>query len=329
MNWQNKKVLVTGAGGFIGSHLVEELLLAGANVTSLLRYTSEKNIGNLKYIEPSLSENNNLIFGNVEDSDFIDNAVKEHDVIFHLAALIGIPYSYIAPRSYVATNINGTLNVLNAVKRYNPEIALFTSTSEVYGTAQYVPIDEKHPLKGQSPYSATKIGADKIIESYALSFELPIGIIRPFNTFGPRQSDRAVIPTIISQALYSNEIKLGDITTTRDYVYVKDTAKGFMKLAENPIFDSPVNLATEEEHTIKDIADYIIQEVNPQAKIIINKSRIRPSKSEVRQLLGDATIAHNQGWTASVSFTDGLKKTIEWFKKTEKYSNNKEFSFSV
>ncbi len=328
MNWKNKNVLVTGAGGFIGSHLVEYLLELGANVTSLLRYTSEKNIGNLKYIDKDLMETNNLIFGNVEDSTFVTTMIKDQDVVLHLAALIGIPYSYVAPGSYVSTNINGTLNILNAVKQYNPEIALFTSTSEVYGTADYVPIDEKHPLKGQSPYSATKIGADKIIESYYLSFDSPVGIVRPFNTFGPRQSDRAVIPTIISQALYRNEIKLGDITTTRDYVYVKDTVKGFVKLAENPILGQAVNLATGIEHTIKDIADVVIEQVNPDARIVIDKSRIRPSKSEVRQLLGDASIAKSQGWSSQISFKDGLKETIEWFRNTGKYAD-KDTKYSV
>lgn len=329
MNWNNKNVLVTGAGGFIGSHLVEELLNLGANVTSLFRYTSEKSIGNQIYISSELMEANNLIFGNVEDGEFMHAIMKDQDVVFHLAALIGIPFSYIAPKSYVSTNIIGTLNILNAMKYHGIEIGLATSTSEVYGTAEYVPIDEKHPLKGQSPYSATKIGADKLVESYYLSFDIPIGLVRPFNTFGPRQSDRAVIPTIISQALYSNTIKLGDVTTTRDYVYVKDTAHGFIKLAENPVLGHPVNLATGQEHSIKDITEMVISEVNPNAEVVIDKTRLRPQKSEVRQLLGDASIAIRQGWKPTVSFEEGLKKTIEWFRTTGKYSNTKKFTFSV
>ncbi len=314
MNWSSKSVLVSGAGGFIGSHLVEALLDKGAEVTAFLRYTSEQSIGNLKYLPKEKFEKLSLVYGNVEDQSFVEHVTRDQDVIFHLAALIGIPYSYHAPNSYVATNIVGTVNFLEAVKRHNPEICLFTSTSEVYGTAQYTPIDEKHPLVGQSPYSATKIAADKLVESYYLSFESPVAIVRPFNTFGPRQSTRAVIPTIISQAVYSDKIVLGDMDTTRDLVYVKDTAQGFIRLAEEPFYGEPTNLATGREISIGELARMIRDKVNPDLEIVQDKKRFRPRKSEVRQLLGSAEKVSKIDWKPSYTFEQGIDETIEWFR---------------
>src|SRR5437867_3255020 len=219
MSWRSKRVLVTGAGGFIGSHLCEALLATGAEVTAMLRYSSRCDWGNLEFLPPEDKSRLKVVAGNIEDSDFVAQQVKGKEVIFHLAALIAIPYSYLAPRSYVRTNVEGTLNVLEAARNYGVEKVVHTSTSETYGTALYVPIDEKHPLQGQSPYSASKIGADKIAESYHRSYELPVATIRPFNTFGPRQSARAIIPTIISQALSQSEIKLGSLDPVRDLSY--------------------------------------------------------------------------------------------------------------
>ena len=234
MKWANKKVLVTGAGGFIGSHLCEALLGRGADITALIRYTSHSDWGNLEFIQPDKKQKEfKVVAGNIEDSDFVARQVKGMDVVFHLAALIAIPYSYIAPLSYIRTNVEGTLNVLEATRKYEVERVVHTSTSETYGTAIYTPIDENHPLQGQSPYSASKIGADKIAESYYLSFDLPVATIRPFNTYGPRQSARAVIPTIITQVLTNNEVFLGALNPVRDITFVKDTVEGFIKVAES------------------------------------------------------------------------------------------------
>ncbi len=324
-----KEVLVTGAGGFIGSHLTEALVKEGANVSVLLRYTSEKNIGNLRYLDKDLYDQIDLNFGTVEDRTFVNSLARDKEIIFHLAALIGIPYSYVAPESYVSTNIIGTLNFLNAAREFEPDVALFTSTSEVYGTANYVPIDEKHPLKGQSPYSATKIGADKLIESYFLSFDCPIVTVRPFNTYGPRQSDRAVIPTIISQAMFNDTIRLGDLSPTRDYVYVRDTVDGFIQLAKKKPFGEVVNLATGKEFKIGDIVDLVQENLNTDKKVVSESQRMRPSKSEVRQLLGDAGKANSLGWSPKYSFAKGLDETIKWFKQHEKYSKKDQSRYSV
>src|SRR5262249_9567651 len=230
----SKKVLVTGAGGFIGSHLSEALLAKGAQVTAMLRYSSRSDWGNLEFLSPEDRMRLEVVAGNIEDADIFSQQGRGKDIVFHLAALIAIPYSYIAPMSYVRTNIEGTLNVLEAARKEAVERVIHTSTSETYGTALYTPIDEKHPLQGQSPYSASKIGADKMAESYFLSFDLPVAIIRPFNTFGPRQSARAVIPTIISQALERKEIHIGSLTPVRDFTFVKDTVQGFLHVAKSP-----------------------------------------------------------------------------------------------
>ncbi len=257
--WTGKKVVVTGAGGFIGSHLVEALAMAGASVTAVVRYNSGSLIGNLAFLDPQVLDMVRIASGNIEDSDFMYRTIEGQEIVLHLAALIAIPYSYEAPRSYVRTNIEGTLNVLEAARRYGVARVVHTSTSEVYGTALRVPIDETHPLQGQSPYSASKIAADKLAESYFRSFETPVVTLRPFNTFGPRQSARAFIPTIISQALSRDEIRLGSLTPERDMTFVSDTVAGFMAAALTPGIDGmTINLGTGETHTVGWFAERLL-----------------------------------------------------------------------
>jgi NAD dependent epimerase/dehydratase len=269
MKWQNKKVIVTGAGGFIGSHLVDELVRRNADVTAFVHYNGRNNWGWLDNRYSKDTPNFQVIAGDVADMGIVQKAVADQDIVFHLAALIGIPYSYSAPESYVNTNIKGTLNIMQACLNSDIERIIQTSTSEVYGTAQYTPIDEHHPLQGQSPYSASKIGADKIAESYYCSFNLPVVTARPFNTFGPRQSTRAIIPTIITQALTSNTIKLGSITPVRDLTFVNDTVQGFLKLAEsNKAIGKTINIGTGRGVTMGELANQIIDIVNPKAKIV-------------------------------------------------------------
>jgi NAD dependent epimerase/dehydratase len=317
MKWQDKPVLVTGAGGFIGSHLVDELLNKGAKVTAFVHYNARNDWGMLEGRYNDKTPNLTVLAGDVTDSLFVKKAVSEKDYVFHLAALIGIPYSYVAPESYINTNIKGTLNIMQACLDAGVDRVVHTSTSEVYGTAQYTPIDEKHPLQGQSPYSASKIGADKIAESFYCSFELPVTTIRPFNTFGPRQSTRAVIPTIITQALTSNSIKLGSLSPVRDLTYVADTVKGFIKLAESKkTVGKNVNTGSGRGVTIGELADIIIKQVNPKAKIICEQERIRPDKSEVMQLLCDNRLAKDlAGWEPKYSLEEGLSLTIDWMKE--------------
>ena len=321
MKWQDKRVLVTGAGGFIGSHLVDELLKRGAKVTAFVHYNARNDWGMLEGRYNDKTPNLTVLAGDVTDSLFVKKAVSEKDYVFHLAALIGIPYSYVAPESYINTNIKGTLNIMQACLDAGVDRVVHTSTSEVYGTAQYTPIDEKHPLQGQSPYSASKIGADKIAESFYCSFELPVTTIRPFNTFGPRQSTRAVIPTIITQALTSNSIKLGSLTPIRDLTYVADTVQGFIKFAESKkTVGKTVNTGSGRGVTISELADIIIRQVNPDAKIICEQERIRPDKSEVMQLLCDNRLAKDlSGWKPKYSLEDGLTQTIDWMKEHISY----------
>ncbi len=321
MKWQDKQVLVTGAGGFIGSHLVDELLTKGADVTAFVHYNARNDWGMLEGRYNDKIPNLHVIAGDVTDPLFVKKAVSEKEYIFHLAALIGIPYSYVAPESYINTNIKGTLNIMQACLDAGVDRVVHTSTSEVYGTAQYTPIDEKHPLQGQSPYSASKIGADKIAESFYCSFELPVTTIRPFNTFGPRQSTRAVIPTIITQALTSNSIKLGSLTPIRDLTYVADTVQGFIKFAESKkTVGKTVNTGSGRGVTISELADIIIRQVNPDAKIICEQERIRPDKSEVMQLLCDNRLAKDlSGWKPKYSLEDGLTQTIDWMKEHISY----------
>ncbi|MGD1004249.1 MAG: SDR family NAD(P)-dependent oxidoreductase [Methanoregulaceae archaeon] len=317
MKWDGKRVLVTGAGGFIGSHLVDLLLNKGAEVTAFVHYNARNNWGWLDGQYNSNSLHLKVISGDVTDAAFVQKAIENQEIVFHLAALIGIPYSYAAPESYVNTNIKGTLNVMQACLDSGVNRVIHTSTSEVYGTAQYTPIDEKHPLQGQSPYSASKIGADKIAESYYCSFDLPVVTIRPFNTFGPRQSNRAVIPTIVTQALTSNVVKLGSLSPIRDLTFVADTVQGFLQFASNKkAIGMTINIGTGIGVSIGELANRIIAITNPIAKIICEKDRIRPEKSEVMKLVCDNTLARELiGWEPKHTLEEGLSITCEWMKE--------------
>lgn len=311
------KVLVTGADGFIGSHLTEELVRAGYEVRALTLYNSFGTWGWLDSMPKDIMEHVDVFMGDVRDPNGVREAMKGIDTVYHLAALIAIPYSYHSPDMYVDTNIKGTLNVLQAARELGTRRVLVTSTSEVYGTAQYVPIDEKHPYQGQSPYSATKIGADRLAESFYRSFDLPVTIVRPFNTYGPRQSARAVIPTIIMQLLAGRtEIKLGSLTPTRDFNYVKDTVAGFMAIANCPeTVGQEINIATQQEISIGQLADELIRQINPSAKILCDEQRLRPEKSEVNRLLGsNAKIRQLTGWSPQFTFEQGIAQTIEWIR---------------
>lgn len=312
-----KKVLVTGADGFIGSHLTESLLEKGYEVKAFTMYNSFNTWGWLDSLPKDKLNEVEIFSGDVRDPNGVREAMKGVDGVFHLAALIAIPFSYHSPDSYVDTNIKGTLNVLQAARDLETERIMITSTSEVYGTAQYVPIDEKHPFQGQSPYSATKIGADRLAESFYRSFGLPISIVRPFNTYGPRQSARAVIPTIISQLLSGKEeIKLGSLTPTRDFNYVIDTAAGFIAIAESDkTIGEEVNIATQQEISIGDLANEIISQINPNARIICDEQRLRPEKSEVNRLLGsNEKIKRLTDWEAKYTFAEGISETINWMR---------------
>lgn len=313
-----KKVLVTGADGFIGSHLVESLIEKGYEVKAFVYYNSFGKWGWLDTLPKEKLDHIEIFAGDVRDPNGVRTAMKGVGQVFHLAALIAIPFSYHSPDSYVDTNIKGTLNVLQAARDLETEKIMITSTSEVYGTAQYVPIDEKHPFQGQSPYSATKIGADRLAESFYRSFHLPVAIVRPFNTYGPRQSARAVIPTIISQLLAGKEeIKLGSLTPTRDFNYVKDTAAGFIAIAESDrTVGQEINIATQQEISIGDLAETIIDQINPKAKIICDEQRLRPDKSEVNRLLGsNAKIKELTDWTQQYTFEQGIAETIAWMRQ--------------
>lgn len=312
-----KKVLVTGADGFIGSHLTEELIKQGHKVRAFAYYNSFNSWGWLDTLPKEVLNEIEVFTGDIRDPNGVKESMKGIDEVYHLAALIAIPFSYHSPDSYVDTNIKGTLNVLQAARDLETSRILVTSTSEVYGTAQYVPIDEKHPYQGQSPYSATKIGADRIAESFYRSFDMPITIVRPFNTYGPRQSARAVIPTIITQLLAGKEeIKLGSLTPTRDFNYVKDTAQGFIEIARaiNTIGEE-INIATQQEISIGELAQTMIDQINPNAKIICEEERLRPEKSEVNRLLGDnKKIKKMTDWEPKYTLEQGLAETIEWIR---------------
>lgn len=312
-----KKVLVTGADGFIGSHLTQQLLKEGYDVRAMCQYNSFGTWGWIDTFPKEEKDSLDIFMGDVRDPNGVRVAMKGVDTVFHLAALIAIPYSYHSPDAYVDTNIKGTLNVLQAARDLGTSRVLVTSTSEVYGTAQYVPIDEKHPFQGQSPYSATKIGADRLAESFYRSFDLPVTIVRPFNTFGPRQSRRAVIPTIITQLLSGKEeIKLGSLTPTRDFNYVKDTANGFITISKfDNTIGKEINIATEREISIGDLANELIRQINPNAKIVTDEVRLRPEKSEVNRLLGSATLLKSlTGWHPNYTFEEGLAETIRWIR---------------
>ncbi len=313
MKLANAKVLVTGAGGFIGSHLVERLSELGADVRALVRYNSNGAAGWLdrSAVRPRVE----VVFSNVEDRDGVRKAMRGVDAVFHLAALIGIPYSYDAPDSYVRTNIEGTLNVLQAARDEQVALTVHTSTSEVYGSAAFVPMTEEHPLRGQSPYSATKIGADKLAESFHLSFGLPVVTVRPFNTYGPRQSERAVIPTIIAQGMAGASLRLGNLKPTRDFTYVTDTVDGFVRAAESPqAIGAVVNLGTGTEVSIGEVAQRIMALLGRTAPVDADDARIRPAGSEVDRLCSDNSRARSLlDWQPRVSLDEGLGRTIEWF----------------
>src|SRR5215204_3977962 len=320
MNWNDKKVLVTGAGGFIGSHLTERLVQLGARTRAFVRYSSTGSWGWLD--QSPLKTDVDVVLGDIRDQDTVSHALAGVDVVFHLAALIAIPYSYRAPVSYVRTNVEGTLNVLQGARQAGSSLVVHTSTSEVYGTARTVPIDENHPLQGQSPYSASKIGADKIAESFHLSFGLPVVTVRPFNTFGPRQSARAVIPTIITQALNGSEIRLGNLEPTRDLNFVADTVEGFIKAAETPkAIGEVINLGTGREISIRDLAALILKLMNSDVAITLEDARVRPENSEVDRLCADSRKGQSiLGWTPKYSLEEGLSATIEWIREnSERY----------
>lgn len=311
------KILVTGSDGFIGSHLTEELVREGYDVKAFVLYNSQNSWGWLDTIDEAIRSEIEVFQGDIRDPHGVECSMRDVEAVFHLAALIAIPFSYHSPDTYVDTNIKGTLNVLQAARNLDTSRVLVTSTSEVYGTAQYVPIDEKHPYQGQSPYSATKIGADRLAESFYRSFDLPVTIVRPFNTYGPRQSARAVIPTVITQLLSGmTEIKLGSLTPTRDFNYVKDTARGFIEIyRSNKTVGEEINIASQEEISIGQLAGEMIRQINPNAKIICDEQRLRPEKSEVNRLLGsNAKIKELTDWQPRTDLAAGLSQTIAFLR---------------
>ena len=314
MNWQGKRVLVTGAGGFIGSHLTERLVELGASTRALVHYNA---LGTWGWLDQSpVRDALHVVAGDVTDRDSVRQAMQGREIVFHLAALIAIPYSYLAPASYVRTNIEGTLNVLQAARDAGVECVVHTSTSEVYGTAQRVPIDETHPLQGQSPYSASKIGADKMAEAFHRSFGLPVVTVRPFNTFGPRQSARAVIPTIITQLLAGQTVRLGNTSPTRDLNFVANTVDGFVLAASTPAASGrTINLGSGREISIGDLAQLIARLMDKPMRIEGEDVRVRPGGSEVERLLADNRLARELGWEPRVNLEDGLQRTIEWIRQ--------------
>lgn len=328
----NKRILVTGADGFIGSHLVEALVGQAASVRAFTFYNSFNSWGWLDTLPAKTLREIDVFSGDIRDPNGVRKAMEGVDIVFHLAALIAIPFSYHSPDSYVDTNIKGTLNVLQAARDLQTERVLVTSTSEVYGTARYVPIDEKHPFQGQSPYSATKIGADRLAESFFRSFQLPVTIVRPFNTFGPRQSARAIIPTIITQLLSGQtEIQLGSLHPTRDFVYVQDTVAGFIALAQCPAaIGEEVNIATGQDISMGNLADNLIAQINPMAKIICKEERKRPPLSEVERLLGcNAKIQSLTNWQPNYSLEQGLAETIAWFRSPGNLTSYKPLLYNI
>lgn len=332
MQIQGKNILVTGADGFIGSHLTEHLVNMGCKVRAFAFYNSFNSWGWLDELSPDVLKAIDVFTGDIRDPHGVQKAVEGIDIVFHLAALIAIPFSYHSPDSYVDTSIKGTLNILQAARNEKCQKILVTSTSEVYGTALYVPIDEKHPMQGQSPYSASKIGADRIAESFYRSFDLPVTIVRPFNTYGPRQSARAVIPTIIAQLLVGiQEIKLGNVHPTRDFNYVLDTVRGFVAIAESDkTVGEEINIATGKEISIRTLGLELIEQINPQAKIITEEIRLRPEKSEVERLLGsNEKIKKLTSWVPSYDLKRGLKETIIWFKNPKNASRYKTIMYNI
>ena len=332
MSLRQKKVLITGADGFIGSHLTEALVNQGYDVRAFVYYNSFNSYGWLDSI-PSVTKSHIEFFaGDIRDPNGVREAMRGVDIVFHLAALIAIPFSYHSPDSYIDTNVKGTLNIIQAARDNQVSRVLVTSTSEVYGTAKFVPITELHPKQPQSPYSASKIGADAIADSFYRSFDLPLTIVRPFNTFGPRQSARAVIPTIISQLLNgAEEIKLGDITPTRDLLFVKDTVNGFLKIAEcEKLIGHEVNIASQSEISVGDIANELIRQINPNAKIITDEQRLRPQNSEVFRLYGsNEKIMQHTNWKPEFTLTEGLANTIDWLRIPENLKHYKADIYNI
>ena len=311
---KDKRVLVTGAGGFIASHLVERLIAEGARVRAFVRYNSRGDLGLLHMLPAEALSQVEIIAGDLRDVEAVRESVKDIDTVFHLGALIAIPYSYVHPREVVETNVMGTLNVLMAAREFGTQRVIHTSTSEVYGTARYVPIDESHPLQGQSPYSASKIGADRIAESFYRSFNVPVVTIRPFNTYGPRQSARAVIPTIISQALTRDEVKLGSVEPSRDFTFVADTVDGFLRAASaDDVLGEEINLGNDNTIRIGDLAEKIFGMIGRTPRLVTDSQRIRPGRSEVLKLWASNKKAKELiGWEPRISLDEGLRRTVEW-----------------
>jgi len=332
MSFINKKILVTGADGFIGSHLVERLMDENCQIKAFVYYNSFNSWGWLDTFPKDRLKNIEIFTGDIRDPNGVRTAIKDVDVVFHLAALIGIPFSYHSPDAYIDTNIKGTLNVLQACREYGIERVVITSTSEVYGTAQYIPINEKHPFQGQSPYSASKISADKIAESFYRSFSTPIIIARPFNTYGPRQSARAIIPTIIIQLLNgNNEVCLGSVHPTRDLNYVSDICNGFIALAKcDEAVGKEINIGSGTEISMGNLANLLIELTGLQAKIVSENERKRPEKSEVERLVCDNSLLKKlTGWKPVISLKEGLLKTIEWFRDKERLKRYKSDIYNV
>ena len=318
-DWSGKRVVVTGAGGFIGSHLIERLVTLGASTTAFLRYNSRSESGLIDECPADIRSEIQLFWGDLRDPDSVRRAIQKTDVVFHLGALVGIPYSYESPRQYVDANVLGTLNVLEAARASEVGRIVQTSTSEVYGTPIYTPIDEKHPLQGQSPYAATKIGADKLAESFWRTYKLPVATIRPFNTFGPRQSARAILPTIIRQALKDSEIRLGSLTPIRDMNFVADTVDGFIRIAScDAALGRVVNVGSGRGLTVGQMVEGVSRTLGRQFKVVDDPDRVRPPTSEVEELIADATLATQLfGWRSATPFEEGLKRTIEWFSEKQ------------
>jgi NAD dependent epimerase/dehydratase len=316
MFWKDRHVLVTGAGGFIASHIIETLLKFEARVRAFARYNSRQDTGLLRLLPPELLSKCEIIFGDLRDVEAVDQACAGVDTVFHLGALISIPYSYLHPREVIETNINGTLNVLLGSQRHGIKKVVHTSSSEVYGTALYAPIDESHPLQGQSPYSASKIGADKLAQSFHCAYDLPVATIRPFNTYGPRQSARAVIPTIITQALTQEEVHLGSLKPRRDFTFVEDTVDAFLRVAATPqAIAQEINVGSNADISVGELARKIIALTGRDVRVVCDAERVRPEASEVGQLWADGSKAEAVlGWKPSISLDQGLQRTIDWIR---------------
>ena len=317
MSSNARVVVVTGAGGFIGSHLVEALVAEGSRVRALVHYNAEGSIGSLRHVDRRTLDAIEIVAADVRDPYAMRSLVRGAQTVFHLAALIGIPYSYVAPASYVETNIGGTLNLLEATRAEGVERLVVTSTSETYGSAQYTPIDEVHPAVAQSPYAATKVGADQLALSYHRSFETPVCVVRPFNTFGPRQSERAIIPTIVMQALRNvDPLRLGSLEPRRDLLYVTDTVRGFLVLAERPeAIGRAVNLGTGTSHSVGELVEVVGRVLGRELRVIQDTVRVRPERSEVMELRADARVARSLGWTSGVSLENGVRQVVDFIRR--------------